>query len=301
MTDRVLIEVPGSTSNLGPGFDALGVALQLPLTLEVDRAVDGPRGSIAWTFDRPLSGENAILRGYRARLGAAAEEAPAMRVRVRCAIPERAGLGSSAAAIVAGLRLAALVGGSIDRQELLDTAARLEGHPDNTSASVLGGFVTSCQAPEGRVAAICSAWPRDLRLVVATPEVALETRVARAVLPRVVPRADAVANVQRAALLVHALQTGDRRWIREALRDRLHQPYRAALVPCLDEALALEHPTLLGVFLSGAGPSIAAIVEGTGEPVAAQLHALYAARGLPCAIRVLEAAPVSGTATRVAP
>lgn len=291
MTDCVRIDVPGSTSNLGPGFDALGLALQLLLTLEVERSVDAPRGSIAWVFDRAISGENAILRGYRARLGAATDEAPALRVRVHCAIPECAGLGSSAAAIVAGLRLAALVGGELDVQDLLDAAAGLEGHPDNTSASVLGGFVTSCLTPDGHVATVCSAWPRELRLVVATPEVPLATRVARAVLPQVVPRADAVANVQRTALLVHALQAGDRRWLREALRDRLHQPYRAALVPGLDDALALEHPTLFGVFLSGAGPSIAAIVEGNGRPVSACFRELYAARALPCTIRVLDAAP----------
>jgi homoserine kinase len=302
MTTCARIEIPGSTSNLGPGFDALGLALQLPLTLDVELGIDAPNGITEFVFEPALAGPNAILRGYRTALGHATGEVPAMRVRVHSAIPVCAGLGSSAAALVAGLRLAALVGGPGDTQTLLDTAARLEGHPDNTSASLLGGFVTSCLTVNGQVAAISSPWPADLRLVVATPDLPLETRVARSVLPEAVSHGDAVANVQRAALLVHALRTGDRRWLREALRDRLHQPYRARLVPAFDDALALDQPSLLGVFLSGAGPSIAAIVEGDGTAVAAAFRGIYAERALACTVRVLEAAlpgPPPGPSARV--
>jgi homoserine kinase len=212
---------------------------------------------------------------------------PALVVDVDSDIPMRAGLGSSAAAAVAGMRLYEALTGSVNQQRLLDTSARLEGHPDNSSASVLGGFVASCVAANGRVAAVARPWPSELRVVVATPATTLETSVARRALPSVVPFTDAVANVQRTAVLVQAIAAGDRRVLREAFRDRLHQPCRAALVPGLDRALAFEHPSLHGVFLSGAGPSIVGIVDGDGTAVEGMFEELYADLGLACVVRTL--------------
>jgi homoserine kinase len=289
------IEVPGSTSNLGAGFDALGLALGLYLRLRIVACRAEEQGVCDWRFsgiDAPP--DNYVERGYRAAEASTGRSGPGLTVEVSCEIPLRAGLGSSAAAIVAGIRLHECVTGhrrSMD--ELLTEAASLEGHPDNTSASLLGGFVVSAVTGSGRVAAIATEWPERVRVVVATPTIGLETKRARAVLPAAVPLADAVFNLQRAALLVQSVNRGDLRYLREATADRLHQPARAALVPGLIEALALDHSSLRGVFLSGAGPSVAALVEGDPEPVAGLLRAVYERLGLAVAVRALRVHPAS--------
>ena len=296
------IVVPASTSNLGPAFDAVGLALQLYLRLRVVAADETRTAPVAWRFlDSPaypggaLRGENFLARGVRVLAGGDGATRPALTVEAASDIPVRAGLGSSAAAIVAGLRLHEAVAGPRATDDLLAAAAGLEGHPDNTSPALLGGFVVSCVTADGRVVALRAPWPDDLAVVVATPALELETTRAREALPAMVPLGDAIANVQRAALLVQALHEADRgrrrAALREALRDRLHQPYREPLVPGLREALALEVPSLVGVFLSGAGPSVAAIADGAdGAPaVADALRRLYAGMALPVTVRTLRA------------
>lgn len=286
------IVVPGSTSNLGPGFDALGLALDVTVRLRVTSVGDGPPGQLVFDFRRPSSpaaGENAVERGFRSLAGTRPDSPPpALAVDVESDIPMRAGLGSSAAAAVAGMRLFEAATRPVGRQVLLDASAGLEGHPDNAAASVLGGFVASCVAPDGRVSAVARTWPPDLRVLVATPAATLETAVARRALPHDVPLRDAIANVQRTAVLVQAISAGDRGVLREAFRDRLHQPYRLSLVPGLERALAFEHPSLFGVFLSGAGPSIAALVDDEGRAVRAMFEELYDDLGLSCAVRLLD-------------
>jgi homoserine kinase len=280
------IRVAGSTSNLGPGFDALGLALQVYLRVRV-AGLDGSRGRTTWTFlGQAPDGDNLIEVAMRSALGGQLDW-PSMRLEVETDIPMKAGLGSSAAAIVAGLQLAAALGAPADTQSLLDAATGLEGHPDNVSASILGGLTVSCQAA-GHVVSRRVDWPPHWRLVVATPELTLSTKVARAALPSSVPLSDAVANLQRSALLVHAVATADRDLVREALRDRLHQPHRARLVPGLERALAFEAPGLLGAFLSGAGPSIAAIVDDEGVGARDSFTSMYRALGLDARVRVLQ-------------
>lgn len=280
------IAVAGSTANLGPGYDALALALQVYLRLRVERVAAAP-GSVDWRFeDLPLAGENYIDRGLRAGLGARADT-PALRVHVRSDIPMRGGLGSSAAALVAGLRLAARLAPS-SGLDLLQAATALEGHPDNVSASLLGGLTVSTVTPAGRVISRALRWPAAWRVVVATPALELATSAARAVVPAQVPLADAVANIQRAALLVQAVQAGDAEAMREALRDRVHQPPRATLVPGLARALAFDAPSLVGVFLSGAGPSIAAVVTDEGDELRHLFTRLYADLSLPVRVRAID-------------
>jgi homoserine kinase len=281
------ILVPGSTSNLGPGFDALGLALQIYLRVRVGGAVDDGRGELRFEFvGGAPEGENAIERAIRELAQRRGLTLPSMALHVDSGIPVKAGLGSSAAAIVAGLRLVQLLDTAVQDGEVLDTATALEGHPDNVSASILGGLTASVQDRDGVVSA-CAAWPTEIGVVVATPDLALSTKAARAVLPDRVSRADAVFNVQRVTLFMQALGTRDFDLVRHALEDRLHQPYRSALVPGLEEALALEHPSLLGVFLSGAGPSIAALSLGDTRPVEELLARVYRALGSRCTIRPL--------------
>ncbi len=282
------VVVPGSTSNLGPGFDALGLALAIYLHARIVEAAADGVGRMDFTFDGlTLTGENSIERALRdvaARRGVAL---PSLGISVRSDIPLRAGLGSSAAAIVAGIRLFEAIAGPLQQDEVLTLAAELEGHPDNTSASILGGLTASCQT-DTRVIAVATRWPDDIRVIVATPAIGLETKVARAALPASIARGDAVFNLQRTALLLQAINAQRYDALREAFRDRLHQPYRVALVPGLARALAFDHPSLLGVFLSGAGPSIAALTRGDAPAVVEWFDRLYRDDlRLPCTVRAL--------------
>lgn len=284
------IVVPGSTSNLGAGFDVLGLAVQLTIRVNVLAVVEDGLGDVRCAFvGPPPGGENLIVTGYRAVARAAGHPAPpSLEVSVACDIPPGAGLGSSAAALVAGGRLAALTVPGVDTQCILDTASAIEGHPDNVGASLLGGLVASLTEADGTVRAVALPWPTDLHLVVATPHVPLPTRTARAVLPAQVSRADAVFNLQRVAVLIAAL--GARRFdvLRTAFDDRLHQPYRRALVPGLDATLALECPGVVGAFLSGAGPSVATVVHGDPGPALEALRAIFHDRRVAADVRVVE-------------
>jgi homoserine kinase len=290
------IVVPGSISNLGPAFDSLSVAVQLYLRVRIIAVRPYDPDAIEWTFAGTApAGENRIETAFRLARERIGAPAPGLRVEVRSDIPQTAGLGSSAAAAVAGLRLYETVAGAQAKRrggfddEWLAMASELEGHPDNAAATLLGGLAVSCQVQGGKIVARSTRWPDALRLVVATPQMPLHTSQARGVLPKDVPLADAIFNLQRALLFVRALDAGRYEDLREAMRDRWHQPARTPLVPGLQEALAIEDPAVLGVCLSGAGPSIVALAAEGAAKAATLLDAIYRRLGLPCTIRTLSA------------
>ena len=286
----VEIAVPASVGNLGPGFDALSVALQLYLRVGVTVRT-GPSDSIESVFTGSApDGRNAIEQAFRAARQRAGVPTPGIRVTVNAEIPMRAGLGSSAAATVAGLRVYNTLTSALSDQDMLTIATELEGHPDNAAACLLGGLTVSCSCNDGQVVARSWPWPERLRFVAATPQIALATREARAVLPDKVTLADAVFNLQHALLLVRALEDGRDEDLREAFRDRWHQPPRAALVPGLKEALSIDHPSILGVCLSGSGPTVVAIARpGHEQEAASILDELYRTLRVPVTIRILAA------------
>jgi homoserine kinase len=220
-----------------------------------------------------------------------AEDTPSVSITVDSDIPVRAGLGSSAAATVAGLLVYQSVTRARPVADWLRLASDIEGHPDNAAAALLGGLSLSCQYDDGRVDAWSWEWPPAVRFVVATPAVELETAFARTVLPSEISRADAVFNLQRALLFVRALETGEYRRLREALRDRWHQPYRQKFVPALAEALALDHDAVFGVCLSGSGPSVALLTDDRTDEAAKALGAIYQRLGVPYRMRTLTAHP----------
>jgi homoserine kinase len=286
------IRVPGSIANLGPGFDALSVAVQLYLQLRVIAIRPSEPDTLEWEFaGQAPSGENRIESAFRLARSRRGIPAPGLRVRVESEIPQIAGLGSSAAATVGGLKLYGAVtsGSSQTTADLLALATELEGHPDNAAAALLGGLTVSCQLENGRILARSWRWPDALRLVVATPAVPLQTSHARRVLPADLAMRDAVFNLQRALLLIHALDSGEYGDLRDAMRDRWHQPARAPLVPGLVEALAIDDPAVLGICLSGAGPSIVALATDGAPRAATLLRELYARLDVTCTIRTLSA------------
>jgi homoserine kinase len=282
------IAVPGSIANLGPGFDTLAVAVQLYLRLHV--RVEPGTNELHFNFTRcKLDGENYIERAFRFLARQHGDSFPSLSVEVDSDIPTRAGLGSSAAATVAGLRLYEAITSPLHQRELLNAACALECHPDNVAAALLGGLTASCQLPDASVVAMRLQWPQSLGFVVLTPETPLSTSASRDALPEKISREDAVFNLQRLALLLQTLQSGDLSLLGEALRDRIHQPSRLSLVPGLEKALSLEHPDLLGVCLSGAGPSIVAFAERNFEAIEELLRESFLHLGLPFTIRSIKA------------
>lgn len=289
------VRVPASTSNLGPGFDCFGLALTLYLTVSAT-AVPGASEPCHVTTTGAKENEalphNSVNLIYRAMSFAARHvgaSLPPVELDVYNEIPLASGLGSSAAAIVAGIKLAKLLTGKrMTDQTILDYATEFEGHPDNVAASLYGGFLASCFRPDGTVLSTKFDWPAQIRPVVVSPSSQLPTHVARAALPRSVSRVDAVYNLQRSALFTAALaqQRYDLLW--EAMRDRLHQPRRQSLVPGLAEALALPRtPGLLGIALSGAGPSIVALVYDNDQEIGVRIANCFKARNVDSTIRTL--------------
>ena len=283
--------IPASVSNLGPGFDALSVAVQLYMRVRVIEMVPDSPGlfEAAFVGARP-SGVNRVEAAFRqaaARPGAVPPKG--MRIEIASDVPPGAGLGSSGAATIAGLRLYERATSPLPPEELLAVACKIEGHPDNAAASLLGGLAVSCVHDDGRVTARTGRWPDAVRFVVATPDAGLDTPRARGILPATVPLRDAVFNLQRALLLLRALETGRYGDLREAMRDRWHQPVRAALVPGLDAALALDDAEILGVCLSGSGPSIVTLVTEGGAVAERRLRDIYRGLGVACTIRTLSA------------
>ena len=260
MGARVRVRVPASSANLGPGFDCFAAALGLFLELEVEEAA-----GFELVTDLPV-------RRDRSNLAVHAFERilPASRHRfvLRSEIPLSGGLGSSAAAIVAGLAAAAALAGERERP-LLEAATELEGHPDNVAAALLGGIVVCADGDAHRIEA-----PAGLEALLVVPERAVRTQQARAALPVSVPLADAVHNTAHGALLMLGLARGDLDLLARGLSDRLHQPYRAHLYPRSAELLerAVELGAL-GATISGAGPTVLVWVRSeAAEDVAAALR-----------------------------
>lgn len=290
------VRVPASTSNLGPGFDCFGLALKLYLTVRATAAPDAPEPCTVVNTgakENEALPRNATNLIYRAMAFATRREGvslPPVDLHVHNDIPLASGLGSSAAAIVAGIKLCALITGhDIPDQTIQNYATEFEGHPDNVAASLYGGFLASCTCHDNAVVSAKFTWPTHIRVVVVSPHSQLPTHVARAALPRTVSRHDSVYNLQRSALFVSAIaqQRYDVLW--EAMHDRLHQPQRESLVPGLKEALALPRmPGLLGIALSGAGPSMVAVVDDNDDEIGARVAGCFEARGIEATVRVLE-------------
>ena len=288
--DNFEIKVPASIANLGPGFDTLAVAVQLYLSLRV-RKMPG-RGHLEFRFlDHELRGENCIERAYRSLAGEDFSRLPSLSVEVRSEIPMRAGLGSSAAATVAGLRLYEAVSGPLPMETLLSAACALESHPDNAAASLLGGLTLSCQLPDGLVQAQALLVGRSrCAFVVLTPEVSLATGESRGGAAGVSFRAPMSSSISSELRCCCSRCTAEiSRCCGTRMRDRVHQPARKKVVPGLARALELEHPDLLGVCLSGSGPSIVAIAERSHREIGELLGSVYQRSGVGYRIRTLEA------------
>jgi homoserine kinase len=264
------LRLPATSANLGPGFDALGLAMALYLTIDAATAEDFHIDATGRDADLCAKLEdNLILTTYLDVLANLGILAPGLHLQLHNEIPLGMGCGSSAAALLAGVLLANHFGNlNWTNQQILEEACRREGHPDNVAACYLGGMTASMVTKDGLVTAACGqnlTW----NLLLALPSASLSTKKARALLPAHYSRQDAVANVQAAALLVAAFAQGRGDLLRAAMQDHLHQPYRQKACPLLPLLLPLAemtgNPAILGVALSGAGPSVL-LIAGNDAP-----------------------------------
>jgi homoserine kinase len=268
------VKLPATSANLGPGFDTL--ALSLDVHLEV-RAREAAEFSIEATGRSPeicgSLGRNLLLDVYRKTLATKGLEAKPLALEVKNGIPLGMGCGSSAAVRLAGVALASHFGGlGWTRAEILAEATRLEGHPDNAAACWLGGFVAASWDGE-TLHAVSFAPPAEWQALIVLPEKPLATVASRAVLPESYSRADVVANLQRVAVLTGAFASGRGSLIADAMKDRMHQPYRSEVCSLLPKLLPLAGiDGILGVALSGAGPAVLVLVESADRVSEAKAH-----------------------------
>ena len=287
---RFTVRTPASAANLGPGFDALGLALGLWNEITVDASGEPGQVTLEGREASLLDGrENLALAAMRRLADETGRALPPFSLRVRTEIPVARGLGSSAAALVAGLVAANhLLGAELPLSALFSLAWQMEGHGDNVGAALYGGAVLAVpEVPDpvqllthGRI---------DLCAVVFIPEATGLTRAARAALPPTVPHADAAFNVAASGGLVLGLHMGEPRLIAAGMHDRLHEPYRSRLFPHLNPmASAARAAGALGACLSGAGPSVLALTEPARvEPIARAYRATAAAVGAAGEVRRL--------------
>jgi len=257
------IMVPATSANIGSGFDSSGVALRLYNTVYLDEGNSVDILSLDDSAAVPRGAGNLIYRTANALFAKAGMKLSGLTLRQRNNIPMTRGLGSSSACIVAGLLGAnALMGGRYTRGELMDIAAGMEGHPDNVIPAFTGGFSTSVMGEGKRVVTTRFDIEQTLQFVAFVPPFELKTSVARDALPKTVSHADAVYNLSRSGLLTAAFASKDYRLLKEAARDRLHQPYRLSMIDGAAEVIEIsESLGALAVYISGAGPTVMAIVS----------------------------------------
>lgn len=294
-TLAVEVRLPASTSNLGAGFDCFGLALQLYLTVRATIDLKSKvkcrvhiRGG-KHNLSLPRNTENLVYRSMAYVASRESQVLPPLHLAVHNEIPVSRGLGGSAAAIVAGIKLFELLYEiELPNDKVLQYATEFESHADNVAATLLGGFIVTCVGREG-VIAVKRSWPTDIKVIIVSPELHLETKLARAALPRLINHIDGVFNLQRAALFTAALFEHRYDLLWEAMQDRLHQQKRSTLIPGLAEALAVpKQPGLLGIALSGAGPSVLALAQDHFEEIGETIVQSFQQRGIKARSRQLE-------------
>ena len=270
----IQIQVPATSANLGSGFDALGLALTLYNRVWMEE-YDGILISSRDAVPIPTDASNLIFWAASRLYEECGRKMPGLRMIQENHIPMASGLGSSSACIVAGLLGAnRLLGSPLGKSDLIHLAAKIEGHPDNTTPAISGGLVASAVEGE-RVYSISVPVSEKIRFAVFHPPFELKTEQARSVLPRQYSREDVVYNLSRSALMIASLFSGETENLRVAVQDKVHQPYRLGLIPDAETVFRLTYELgSLGTYISGAGPTIIAMIDS-------EVEASFAAQAMP--------------------
>ena len=284
----IAIKIPATSANMGAGFDCLGIALDIWNTVSVEIGARGVEISGYGADDLPRDSSNMVLASAERVFAELGEPVPELRVVCHNDIPTARGLGSSSAALVGGLMAGnALSGGRLSKDDLLRIAASIEGHPDNVAPALYGGMRIAALEDGGGVISAPVPVPDNLSAVLYIPSVPMPTEEARGLLGAEVPRADAVFNIARAALLVRAMATGDLRHLRTATEDRLHQPARQSVFfPMKNIIRAALGAGALGAFLSGAGSAVLALAVEKEFTIGYEMADAAAKSGLDGEIRI---------------
>lgn len=292
MSVAVKVCVPGTTANCGPGFDAVGIACTVYNDLEL---ILSKQGSLVIEIEGegkdviPTDESNIVWQVIQTVLQKVGQEYQGVYIKMYNRIPLARGLGSSAAAIVAGIFAAnAATGNTLSKEEMFDMATAIEGHPDNVAPAIFGGITVSIMQ-EQQARYLRFVPPEKLSMVVAIPDFNLSTHAARQVLPQTVPFKDAVFNISRTALVIGALCQGQFEHLRYALEDKIHQPYREHLIPGMQQVFnaALAHGAL-GVAMSGAGPCLIAFASENFDNIGAGMVEAFASNQIKANYLVLE-------------
>ena len=290
--EAVIVKVPATSANCGPGFDSLGLACTLYNTFTYEVCKDGLELVIDGEGKDLLSADagNLAFAAFFKVWNKMTDQEIGLKVHMRNNIPLSRGLGSSSTAIVAGLMAANyMTGSTLTKADLVNLATEMEGHPDNVAPALLGGFTISYM--EDKTAHSFSFIPaKKLKLVAVVPSMPLSTSKARAAIPTLVPHCDAVFNASRTALLIGALMSGEYSYLPAALEDKLHQPYRASLIPGMEEAFtAAKAMGAYNAIISGAGSTLMAYAPVTGNPdeIGQAMVAALAAKGMDAIYHVL--------------
>lgn len=285
----VKVTVPATTANLGPGFDTMGMALEMYNTIEMDFH-DSIEITISGVGETDISRDdsNIVYQAAKMVFDKTNKKCDGLRIHLHNEIPVARGLGSSAAAVVGGVVAAnALLDYPLKEQELAELVTEIEGHPDNVLPALLGGIVIAGWGKQRLLYQKISPCDR-LLATVAIPEFALATKRARQVLPKQVSFQDALFNVNRVSLVVTALLSRNYDLLSEVMEDKLHQPYRSELIPGMDELIAkTKEAGAIGVVLSGAGPTMLALTLEESEAVQNVMHEVFKDHGITCNVKTL--------------
>ena len=273
---KVTVKVPATTANIGPGFDCLGLALPVYNEITVEETVMPGSGVEINIIDEndiydvisiPKDENNLAYKAIELLYNFIGQTASDIKITIKTNIPVARGLGSSASVIVGGLVAAnELLGKPADSAVLLSIASEVEGHPDNVTPALFGGFCLSSIEDDGSVAFSKIDWPENWKLTVLIPDYELDTRIARSVLPENIGIKDAAFNLRKCAMIIDAVYRKDSEMMKRALKDKLHQPYREKLINGFKELQELleNKENILGCVISGAGPTILVISENDG-------------------------------------
>ncbi|MEH2284676.1 MAG: homoserine kinase [Nostoc sp.] len=292
VVSAITVTVPATTANLGPGFDCIGAALKLYNEFKFTRLEEG--GLTIYVTGTEAEGvqtdeSNLLYQAFVKFYQHIEQTPPTVKIEIKLGVPLSRGLGSSATAIVGGLIAAnQLEGATLSQSQVMELAIAMEGHPDNVVPAFLGGCRLA--ATSGAGWEICDVpWHKDIVPVVAIPDFELSTSKARGVLPTEVSRADAIFNTAHLGLLLRGLETGNGQWLKTALQDKLHQPYRKALIPGYDALnIAAVSAGAYGMVISGAGPTLLALADKlNSEAVEAAMLAAWQEEGITAEVRSL--------------
>jgi homoserine kinase len=291
MSNKAIVRIPASTTNLGSGFDVLGLALQLYSSIELEETDNGINIEIQG-IGKEFITDNENNLAYRAAkliFDKVGKQPKGLKLTITNGIPVERGLGGSGTAILGGLLTANYIcGNPFSKNELLNFAFTLEGHPDNVSASLLGGLVVAC-VENGKVHWVKLTVPDELKVVFVIPDFRLQTKLAREALPKAVPLADAVFNLSRGAFLVASIAVGNLQHLGISMDDRLHQPYRKPLIPGIEDVFSAAIDSgALSVALSGSGPTVAAFCTENSSAISSSMQHAFAKHNIKSEAKILD-------------